>query len=68
MVESDPNDSIDDDYQDIPWMPPRRHDSEASGSGSAPQAPQTDPALLAILERMRQDQARQAQETVAALA
>ena len=36
-------------------MPPRRHDSEAGGSSSAPpQSPQTDPALLAILERMRQ--------------
>ena len=60
MVESYPSDSSDDDYQAIPKMPPRRHDSEASGSSSAPQAPQTDPALLAILERMRQDQARQA--------
>ena len=39
-------------------MPPRRYDGEASGSSSAPQAPQTDPALLAIFERMRQDQAR----------
>ena len=39
MVESDPNDSTDDDYQDIPRMPPRRHDGEASGSSSAPQAP-----------------------------
>ena len=57
MVESDPNDSTDDDYQDIPRMPPRRHDGEASGSSSAPPAPQTDTALLAILERMRQDQA-----------
>ena len=26
-------------------------------------APQTDPALIAILERMQQDQARQAQES-----
>ena len=49
-------------------MPPRQHDSEAGGSISAPQAPQTDPALLAILERMRQDQARQAQETIATFA
>ena len=31
MVESDPSDSSDDDYQDIPQMPPRRHDGEASG-------------------------------------
>ena len=55
MVESDPSDSLDDDYQDIPQMPPRQHDGESSGSSSAPQAPQIDPALLAILERMRQD-------------
>ena len=60
MVESDPNDSSDDDYQTIPQMPPRRHDGEASGSSSAPPTPQTDPALLTILEQMRQDQARQA--------
>jgi len=53
MVESDPSDSSDDDYQDIPWMPPRRHDGEASGSSSTPPAPQTDLALLAILEWMR---------------
>ena len=45
MIESDPSDSSDDDYQAIPHMPPRRHDSEASGSSSAPpQPPQTDPA------------------------
>ena len=69
MVESDPSDSSDDDYQAIPHMPPQRHDSEADGSSSAPpQPPQTDPALLAILEWMRQDQARQAQETATALA
>ena len=36
MVESDPSDSSDDDYQDIPQMPPRRHDSEAGGSSLAP--------------------------------
>jgi hypothetical protein len=57
MVESDPSDSTDDDYQDIPQMPPRRYDHEAGSSSSAPPAPQIDPALLAILERMRQDQA-----------
>ena len=49
-------------------MPPRRHDHEAGSSSSAPLAPQTDPALLAILEQMRQDQARQAQETAATFA
>ena len=36
MVESDPSDSSDDDYQAIPQMPPRQHDSEASGSSLAP--------------------------------
>ena len=55
---SNPSDSSDDDYQPIPRMPPQRHDDEADNSSSAPLAPQTDPALLAILERMRQDQAR----------
>jgi len=55
VIKSDPNDSSDDDYQPIPQMPPRPHDREASGSSSAPQPSQTDPALLAILEWMRQD-------------
>ena len=58
MVESDPINSSYDDYRDIPQMPPRRHDHEAGSSSSAPPASQTDPALLAILERMRQDQVR----------
>ena len=49
------SDSSDDDYLPIPHMPPRRHDVEAGNSGSAPPAPQTDPALIAILERMQQD-------------
>ena len=53
MVESDPSDSSDEDYRDIPQMPPRRHDHKAGSSSSAPPAPQSDPALLAILERMR---------------
>jgi hypothetical protein len=35
-VRSEPSDSSDDDYQLIPWMPPRPHDTEASGSCSAP--------------------------------
>ena len=60
MVERDPSDSSDDDYQDIPQMPSQRHDHEVGSSSLAPPAPQTDPALLATLERMRQDQARQA--------
>ena len=55
MVESDPSDSSDDEYQAIPQMPLRRHDHETGSSSSAPPAPQTDPVLLAILERMRQD-------------
>ena len=46
-------------------MPPCRYDAEAGSSSSAPPAPQTDPTLIAILERMQQDQARQAQETAA---
>ena len=53
VVESDPSDSTDDDYQDIPQMPARQHDHEAGSSSSAPPVPQTDPALLAILKRMR---------------
>ena len=63
MTES--SDSLDDDYQPILQMPPRRHDAEAGSSSSAPPAPQTDLALIAILERMQQDQARQAQEIAA---
>ena len=63
MTES--SDSSDDDYLPIPHMPPRKHDVEAGSSSLAPPAPQTDPALIAILERMQQDQARQAQETAA---
>ena len=58
MVESDPSDSSDEDYRDIPQMPAHRHDHEAGNSSSALPAPQIDPTLLAILERMRQDQAR----------
>jgi len=68
LVTSEPSDSSDDDYQPVPQMPPRQHDAEAGSSSLAPPTPQTDPALLAILERMRQDQARQAQETAATFA
>ena len=39
MVESDPSDSSDDDYRDIPQMPPRRHDHEVGSSSLAPPAP-----------------------------
>ena len=63
MTES--SDSSDDDYLSIPHMPPRRHDAEAGSSSLAPPAPQTDPALIAFLERMQQDQATHAQETTA---
>ena len=49
-------------------MPPHRYDHEAGSSSLAPPAPQIDPTLLAILERMRQDQARLAQETAATFA
>ena len=58
MVERDLSDNLDDDYRDISQMPPRRYDHEAGSSSSAPPTPQTDLALLAILARMRQDQAR----------
>ena len=68
MVERNPSDSSDEGYRDIPHMPARRHDHEVGSSSLAPPALQTDPALLAILERMRQDQARQAQETTTTLA
>ena len=54
VIESDPSNSFDDDYQPILDMAPRPHDREASGSSSTPpQPPQTDPVLLAVLEQMR---------------
>ena len=50
--------SSDDDYRlPVPDLPPRTHDHEAGGSSSA-----SDPALLAILEGMRADQRRAAEE------
>ena len=39
MVESDPSVSLDDDYNDIPQMPPQRHDHEAGSSSLAPPTP-----------------------------
>ena len=39
VIESDPSDSSDDDYQPIPQMPPRPHDREASGSSSSSAPP-----------------------------
>jgi len=52
------SDSSDDDYRlPVPDLPPRPHDHEVGGSSSA-----SDPALLAILEGMRADQWRAAEE------
>jgi hypothetical protein len=69
VLESVSTNSSDEDYQSIPCMPPWVHDREASGSNSAPpQPPQIDPALIAILDRMQQEQTCQAQATVVALA
>jgi len=52
------SDSSDDDYQPpVSDLPPRAHDHEAGGSSSS-----LDPALLAILEGMRADQCRAAEE------
>ena len=39
IVESDPSDSSDKDYRDIPQMPPRQHDHEADSSSLAPSTP-----------------------------
>jgi hypothetical protein len=56
-VEDDATDSTDEDYQPIPWYcSPRSHDHEAGGSGSASCS---DPAMVAILERLTQAQERQ---------
>jgi hypothetical protein len=50
-------DSTDEDYQPIPrYRSPRPHDHEAGGSGSASRS---DPAMVAILERLTQAQERQ---------
>jgi len=52
------SDSSDDDYRPpVPDFPLRTHDHEAGGSSSA-----SDPDLLAILEGMRADQRRAAEE------
>jgi hypothetical protein len=72
-VEDDATDNIDEDYQPIPqYRSPRTHDHEAGGSGSASRS---DPAMVAILERLTQAQKRQevqmqrqAQDTAAAFA
>jgi hypothetical protein len=45
-------DSTDEDYQSIPrYLSPRPHDHETNGSGSASRS---DPAMVAILERLTQ--------------
>jgi hypothetical protein len=50
-------DSTDEDYQPIPqYRSPRPHDHEAGGSSSASRS---DPAMVAILERLTQAQERQ---------
>jgi hypothetical protein len=72
-IEDDVTDSIDEDYQSIPWYrSPRSHDHEVGGSGSASRS---DPAMVAILDRLTQAQERQdvqmqrqAQDTAAAFA
>ena len=52
------SDSSDDNYSlPVPDLPSRPHDHKARGSSSA-----SDPALLAILEGMRADQRRAAEE------
>jgi hypothetical protein len=49
-VEDVATDSTDEDYQPIPrYRSPRSHDHEAGGSGSASRS---DPAMVAILERL----------------
>jgi hypothetical protein len=49
-VEDDATDSTDEDYQPIPrYRSPRSHDHEAGGSGSTSRS---DPAMVAILERL----------------
>jgi hypothetical protein len=56
-VEDVSTDSTDENYQPIPrYRSPRSHDHEASGSGSASRS---DPAMVAILERLTQVQERQ---------
>jgi hypothetical protein len=55
--EDDTTDSTDDDYQPLPrYHSPHPHDHEAGGSGSASRS---DPAMVAILERLTQAQERQ---------
>jgi hypothetical protein len=56
-VEDVATDSTDEDYQPIPrYHSPRSHDHEAGGSGLPSRS---DPAMVAILERLTQAQERQ---------
>jgi hypothetical protein len=56
-VEDAATDSTDEDYQSIlRYRSPRPHDHEAGGSGSASRS---DPAMVAILERLTEAQERQ---------
>jgi hypothetical protein len=55
-VEDVATDNTDEDYQPIPrYRSPRPHDHEAGGLGSAFRS---DPAMVAILERLTQAQER----------
>jgi hypothetical protein len=55
-VVDDATNSTYEDYQPIPrYRSPRSHDHEAGGSGSASRS---DPAMVAILERLTQAQER----------
>jgi hypothetical protein len=55
-VEDVATDSTDEDYQPIPrYHSPQPHDHKAGGSGSASRS---DPAMVAILERLTQAQER----------
>jgi hypothetical protein len=57
IAEDEASDSTDEDYQPIPrYRSPRPHDHEASGSSLASRS---DPAMVAILERLTQVQERQ---------
>jgi hypothetical protein len=57
LVEDVATDSTDEDYPPIPrYRSPWPHDHEAGGSGLASRS---DPAMLAILERLTQAQERQ---------
>jgi hypothetical protein len=57
LDEDDATDSTNDDYQPLPrYRSPRSHNHEAGGSGSASH---TDPAIVAILERLTQAKERQ---------